>query len=399
MLSLDKTMLKIMAVMGTRPETIKLSPVISCLRQSGDVKLDLILTGQHLELVDGLLKFFDLAPNANLKIMKKNQSIGATAAAVLRGVGRLLTKHKPDLLIVQGDTTSAFAAAASAFFHRIPVAHVEAGLRTNEKFSPFPEEINRRWISVVTDFQFAPTRCARENLLREGIASDTIHVTGNTGIDALLETVRRLETTPAPVPVRYNRRFVLVTVHRRENHGERLTEICRGISIVAESFPGVDFVLPVHPNPNVGPVVHKELGAKENIHLIPPLDYVSFVSHMQHAEIILTDSGGVQEEAPIFGKPILVLRENTERPEGVEAGLSELIGWRASDIACRLSELLPDPASFNRTPSIGNPYGDGLAAARIATVLGRSFGVESLVQPVPDFGPAVDHKKLVCTLP
>ena len=390
-------MLKIMAVLGTRPETIKLAPVISSLRQSGDVQVDLIVTGQHLELVDGLLKFFDLVPTANLRIMRKNQSIGAAAAAVLKGMDRILAKQRPDLLIVQGDTTSAFAAAASAFFHRIPVAHVEAGLRTNEKFSPFPEEINRRWISAVTDFQFAPTRCARENLLREGIAPDTVYVTGNTGIDALLETVRRLETTRAPVPARYDRRFILVTVHRRENHGERLTEICRGISTAGELFPDIDFVLPVHPNPNVGAVVRTELGAKKNIHLLPPLDYVSFVSHMQHAEMILTDSGGVQEEAPVFGKPILVLRDTTERPEGVEAGVAEMLGWQARDIVRRLSELVPDPRSFFQRRSTGNPYGDGLAAPRIAAVLGQSFGVASLVRSVPDFAPAT-NQELVSTL-
>lgn len=381
-------MLKAMVVMGTRPEAIKLAPVVQRLRGQRDVQVDVILTGQHRELIQDFLEFFDLRPAADLKVMTENQSVASTAAAVLKGMEALFERFQPNLVLVQGDTTTAFAAAASAFFRRIKVGHVEAGLRTNNRFSPFPEEANRRWIATAADLHFAPTESARKNLLREGVPEDSIFVTGNTGIDALLETARRLEKS-GHQQAGCDRPYLLVTVHRRENHGERMTQICRALLRLLERFPQHSLVLPVHPNPNVRKVVHTVLNGNPRVHLMEPLDYFQFVAYMQDSAAILTDSGGVQEEAPVFGKPIFVLRDTTERPEGIEAGLAEMVGWREEAIFSRVCEVLEDPSRFGRTPRSPNPYGDGLAAARIANVLGEVFQVPGLKQEVPAFRPAL----------
>lgn len=378
-------MLNVMVVMGTRPEIIKLAPVVNRLRQTSEVRVRLIFTGQHRELADGLADFFELVPDTNLHVMTNDQSPSFTAAAVLRGMEDVLAEGKPDLLMVQGDTTTSFAAAATAYFHQIPIAHVEAGLRTYDKYSPFPEEINRRWTAVVTDFHFAPTARARENLLREGIAGEMIYVTGNTGIDAIQDAVQRLETTDPPVSVRCNHAYILLTVHRRENHGKRLAEICKATRNIVSDFPDYHVILPVHANPNVRTVVRHLLGGTPQIHLVPALDYISFVAHMQRSHIIMTDSGGVQEEAPVFKKPIFVIRDTTERPEGIEARVAELVGCCAKDIVTRVGKVLSNPAAYRSFASAVNPYGDGLASARICNVLGKSFGIRSLVTEVPSF--------------
>jgi UDP-N-acetylglucosamine 2-epimerase (non-hydrolysing) len=378
-------MLTAMVIMGTRPEVIKLAPVVNLLQQNRDVQVRVVFTGQHRELVAGLMDFFGVIPDLNLDVMGQDQSIARTASAVLKGVDDYIAQHKPDVLLVQGDTTSAFAAASGAYFRQVPIAHVEAGLRTQNKFSPFPEEMNRRWIAAVADLNFAPTLDARANLLREGICEQSIYVTGNTGIDAVLETARRLQGTDPPVPVRTNKPFLLVTVHRRENHGQRLREICAAIRELIEMFPRYDAVLPVHANPNVKSVIYQELNGVSGIHLVPPLDYISFVNYMRHARVIITDSGGVQEEAPVFRKPVFVLRDNTERPEGIVAGLAELVGWRKERIISRVGTVLSDPDFDDRIVSMRNPYGDGLASSRICTVIGKFLGVRSLETETSDF--------------
>ena len=383
-----------MVIMGTRPEVIKLAPVVKLLQQNPDIQARVVFTGQHRELVAGLMDFFRLTPDLNLDVMGRNQSIARTASAVLNGIDDCIVQHKPDLLLVQGDTTSAFAAAASAYFRQVPIAHVEAGLRTQNKFSPFPEEMNRRWITAVADLNFAPTLEARVNLLREGIPEQSIYVTGNTGIDAVLATAQLLQETEPPVPLRTSRPFFLVTVHRRENHGERIREICAAIRKLIEMFPKYDVILPLHANPNVKSVILEELDGIERIHLIPPLDYVSFVNHMQHAQVIITDSGGVQEEAPVFHKPVFILRDTTERPEGIKNGLAELVGCRKTYIISRVAAALSNPDRYAMDKQ--NPYGDGLASARICTVIGRFLGVHSLETQVLDFlGNPLVHESIL----
>lgn len=377
-------MLTVMVVMGTRPEVIKMAPVVHRLRRSPDVNVRVIMTGQHKELLVGLLDLFELQPETDLAVMEQDQSVAKTAAAVLARMDTLLREQKPDVLLVQGDTTTAFAAAAAAFFHRVPVGHVEAGLRTDDKFSPFPEEINRRWISVVGDFHFVPTQHARENLLREGHQRQDIYVTGNTVIDALLYTADKLEAHPPAVPALKERPFILVTVHRRENHGEPLARICDAILEIVRRHPDFDVVLPVHANPNVQRVVRGKLQHPQ-VRLVEPLDYLSFVDHMRSAHLLLTDSGGVQEEGPAFAKPILVMREKTERPEGLQAGTSELVGADPAAIVARVSKLITDRAAYASFAAARNPYGDGLAADRIANILGRAFSVPSLQSDIADF--------------
>ena len=378
---------KVSVIFGTRPEAIKLAPVITELNSLPDVQPHVCVTGQHRELIDPILQSFNITPDVDLNLMTPGQTLAALTARAIESVDTYLASFRPDLVIVQGDTTSVLAAALASFYRRIPIAHVEAGLRTYNMHSPWPEEANRTMTSRIADIHFAPTAQNRENLLREAIPSDRIHVTGNTVIDALLFTVSRLDKFPVPIPCLGNlffegapvRRLVLVTSHRRENYGEGFTNICKSVATLAARFPDVAFVYPVHLNPNVQNVVNAHLGSlresHRNIYLIPPLDYIPFVALMRSAELILTDSGGVQEEAPSLGKPVLVLRDTTERSEAVSAGTVKVVGTDSEAIVRETTSLLSDPSLRRKMAQAVNPYGDGQAAKRIVSICRTFLGM------------------------
>jgi UDP-N-acetylglucosamine 2-epimerase (non-hydrolysing) len=360
---------RIMVTFGTRPECIKLAPVINALRQRDEFELILTVTAQHREMLDQFLDFFGLRPDYDLNIMQHGQSLSQLTSRALLGLTEVLNSEKVDMVIVQGDTTTAFAAALTAYYERIPIAHVEAGLRTRDKFQPFPEEINRRFIGVVADVHFAPTPKAKLNLLKEGVDEHGIFVTGNTVVDALIECLKRL-----PPPSEAGERLLLVTAHRRENWGEPLKRICRALLKVLDEFSDVKVVFPMHKNPLVREIATSYLGTHTRVELIEPPDYFGFVQLMRTAYIIVTDSGGVQEEAPTLGKPVLVLRDVTERPEGVEAGVVKLVGTDETTISSELSRLLTDEHAYASMARCVNPYGDGKASERIVQALLYFFG-------------------------
>lgn len=362
--------MNILITFGTRPEVIKLAPVIKELRRYPhhfDCKV--CITGQHRQMIDPLLKLFEIRADYDLNIMQENQNLEYITTTVLQQTGQILDKEKSDYLIVQGDTTSAMAASLAAFYKRINVAHVEAGLRTFDKFQPYPEEVNRRVIDSVSELYFAHTTMAQENLIKEGVAKKKIEVTGNTVIDALLETVKIPFSFDGNLLKYLNdkrRKIILVTAHRRENFGKPIQDICQAMKEVALSFKDeVVFIYPVHLNPNILKPVHSALSGIENIILTRPLEYLPFVHLMKKACFILTDSGGLQEEAPSLGKPVLVVRETTERPEGVKAGCVAVIGTQRKNIVKCMEELLEDNKKYQSMSRIKNPYGDGRAGQRI----------------------------------
>ncbi len=360
-------MKKIITIFGTRPEAIKMAPVVKELQKYPEQFQCLVLvTAQHREMLDQVLNLFQIKPDYDLNIMKPGQSLFDITSRVLQGLGEILSLEKPDLVLVHGDTSTTFTAALAAYYLQIPVAHVEAGLRTFDKYSPFPEEINRHLTGVLADLHFAPTAQARENLLREGIDPEQIFVTGNTVIDALLDTVAKDCTLPFELT---RERVLLVTTHRRENLGEPMRQIYRALAEVIRSYQNVQIVFPVHRNPLVRQVVEEELGSLEQVTLIEPLDYHPFVHLMQKSYLVLTDSGGMQEEAPSLGKPVLVLRNTTERPEAVMAGTVRLTGTDYNRILSEVSRLLDDPEYYAQMSEAVNPYGDGQAARRIVQYL------------------------------
>ncbi|MCS7179003.1 MAG: UDP-N-acetylglucosamine 2-epimerase (non-hydrolyzing) [Anaerolineae bacterium] len=367
--------LKVALIVGTRPEAIKLAPVALLMRQMPEAFHPvLIATAQHREMLDQVLTLFDLQPDYDLNIMRPDQSPFEVTAGILTRLRSILQAEGPDLVMVQGDTNSAFAGALAAFYHRIPVAHVEAGLRTYDKYQPFPEEINRRLVSVLADWHFAPTDRARKNLLREGTPPERIFVTGNTVVDAL-QMILSHPSPPLPAFVTQlapEQRLLLVTAHRRENWGQPLRRICAALRILAQRFPEVSLAFSVHPNPNVQNTVRQELRDVPRIHLLEPVPYPAFVHLMARSYLILTDSGGIQEEAPSLGKPVLVLREVTERPEGVEAGVLKVVGTDVDRIVSEAACLLTDEMAYREMAQQRNPYGDGRAAARIVEILKRS---------------------------
>ena len=334
------------------------------------------VTAQHREMLDQMLAVFGVVPDVDLSIMQPNQTLSALTSRAITAIDGYLTENKPDMVIVQGDTTTTFCASLTAFYHNIPVGHVEAGLRTRNKFSPFPEEINRVLTSHIADYHFAPTELSKENLLKEGISEGNVFITGNTVIDALFFAIEKVKKHPPEIQglpehvLNYpkNNKLVLITGHRRENFGEGFKSICNAIVTLANRFPEVEFVYPVHLNPNVQePVFHIMSGLK-NIHLIGPLSYLSFVALMERSTVILTDSGGVQEEAPSLGKPVLVMRDTTERPEAVDAGTVKPIGTDRMAIIDNVSTLLTDNNAYNAMANAVNPYGDGKATGRILKV-------------------------------
>lgn len=367
--------LKILAVFGTRPETIKLFPVFQEIENyPGEARLKICLTAQHREMLRPFLKSFEIRPDYDLDIMRKDQSPSRVASFVFAGLEPVLKKEKPDFVMIQGDTTTAAAAAVCAFYNKIKVAHVEAGLRTFDKWRPFPEEINRVIAGSVADLHFAPTLRAKKNLLRAGVKKHKIFLTGNPVIDALRliphETPKSSLRGLVERALRTGRKIILVTAHRRENFGKPLENICRALRSLQKQFRSqVCVIFPVHLNPHVREVVYPLLSGIEAISLLPPLDYFSLVYIMRRAYLVLTDSGGIQEEAPSFGKPVLVLREVTERPEAVEAGTVRLVGTDTERIVRETTRLLLDRRAYEKMARAVNPYGDGRAAERIVSVL------------------------------
>lgn len=371
----------VLVVIGTRPEAIKLAPVITELRRHSDVMTLVCATGQHREMVQPILDLFNIRPDINLALMTPGQQLSSLTAAALMRLEEVIESTAPDWVVLQGDTTSTMSAALAAFYRQVPVAHVEAGLRTHDLARPFPEEGNRRIAGILTTVHFAPTELARHNLLREGANGSAIYVTGNTVIDALL-TVGSLpaERSCGPLAgVPADRRIVLVTAHRRESFGAGLRDVCYAIREIVDAIPDIQCVYPVHLNPNVQEPAREILTDHERISLIPPLDYVSLVHLIRQSALILTDSGGIQEEAPSFGKPVLILREVTERPEAVEAGCARIVGTNRRAITEAAIELLTDRSAYDRMAKIANPFGDGYASQRIVHVL-RNWPLRGALQ-------------------
>lgn len=366
-------MIRPLLIFGTRPEAIKMAPVVLACRQIGELDPIVCLTGQHRQMLDQVNGYFGIEAHEDLHVMSADQSLCGLTLKCLEGIDRVLQRYQPDCVVAQGDTTTVMTSAMSAFYRRIPFIHVEAGLRTGNLYAPWPEEYNRRLVGVSADVHCCPTGESRDNLLREHVDPRTIHVTGNTVIDALLYTVAaergNSEKWNDRYPMLGDRPVVLITGHRRENFGDGMRGVCEGIRQLARLFPLTEFVYPVHLNPNVRQPVQELLSAQSNIHLIDPLPYPEFVWLMDRSRVILTDSGGVQEEAPSLRKPILVMRDTTERPEALAAGAVELVGTSVDRIVQGVSRLLTDDLEYARRQIATNPYGDGLASARIATLI------------------------------
>jgi len=372
---------KVLSVFGTRPEAIKMAPVVRQLAATPGIDSKVCVTAQHRQMLDQVLDLFEIRPDHDLDIMKPGQSLSGLTSGILLRLEPVLTGFRPDLVLVHGDTTTTFATTLAAFYQQVPVGHVEAGLRTGNLYAPWPEEANRKLTGALAALHFAPTAVARDNLLAEGVPPGRIHVTGNTVVDALLHARDRLLADPATLGamdrqfpfLRPGAALVLVTGHRRENFGDGFDRICTAIRTLAQAFPDADFVYPVHLNPNVQGPVHRLLAGLANVHLIAPLDYLPFVYLMDRSRVILTDSGGIQEEAPSLGKPVLVMRDTTERPEAVAAGTVRLVGTDTGRIVQGVRTLLTDAAEYARMSVSHNPYGDGRAAGRIVRAVVEHF--------------------------
>ena len=370
-----------LCVLGTRPEAIKMAPLIKRLNASITIQNKICVTGQHRQMLGSILDNFDILPDFNLDVMTESQNLSHLTSKILTKLDEVYQHYQPNLVLVHGDTTTTLAASLSAYYHHIPVAHVEAGLRTGDIYSPWPEEVNRKMTAVLARWHFAPTALARHNLLREGILAQSIYVTGNTVIDALYEMTNKLAldsllTRQFQQMFSYlnpSRKMILVTGHRRENFGQGFQRICQALASIAQLYPDLDIVYPVHLNPNVQQAVQSLLGVAPNIHLIAPVDYLPFIYLMQSAYLILTDSGGIQEEAPSLGKPVLVMRDKTERPEAIEAGTVVLVGTNVAKILSKVQELLTNEQVYLRMSQAQNPYGDGKASARIVEFISQFF--------------------------
>ena len=373
-------MIKILSVFGTRPEAIKMAPLTLALKDDDSVDSRVCVTAQHREMLDQTLRIFDVKPDYDLDVMSKDQTLHDVSARIISRMRPVLIDYKPDIVLVHGDTLTTFCASTAAFFERIKVGHVEAGLRSNDLMAPWPEEANRRVTSIFTNYHFAPTVSAEQNLLKEGVSKDAIFVTGNTVIDALHWMRDKIDKSPE-YQEEFSRNFsfldpakrmILITGHRRENFGAGFENICAAIKSLAQSYPDVQWVYPVHLNPNVKGPVEEFLQGLPNVYLIDPQDYAPFVYLMTQCYFVLTDSGGVQEEAPALGKPVLVMRDTTERPEAVEAGTAKLVGMDANEIVTQCKKLLDHDGSYRSMSQAINPYGDGKAIPRIVDILKKS---------------------------
>lgn len=362
--------LKVMTVFGTRPEAIKMAPVVRALANAPESFESIVcVTAQHREMLDQVLRLFQIEPDVDLDLMRPDQDLYELTSRVLLGMKPVFEKHKPDVVLVHGDTTTTMAATLAAFYAKIPVGHVEAGLRTFDKYYPFPEEINRVVTDSIATLYFAPTRRSRQNLLNAGAPEQSVYVTGNTVIDAFLYTLDKTTDADLPLKLDPEKRMILVTVHRRENFGVPMVEICESLKLLVERNPDIEMVLPVHLNPNVRKTVFGLLANVERIHLIDPQDYIPFCRLIHHSHLILTDSGGIQEEAPSIGKPVLVLRDETERPEAVEMGTVKIIGPHKDRLMRETQKLLDDQQAYDAMAQAVNPYGDGHAAGHIIKAL------------------------------
>lgn len=367
---------KISIVFGTRPEAIKLIPVILKLKEVSEFDVNICVTAQHREMLDQVLEIFNIVPDTDLDLMKSNQTLSSLTSTIISSIDKYFEEYKPDVVIVQGDTTTVMSVSIAAFYRKIKVAHVEAGLRTFKKYSPFPEEMNRVITSRISEFHFAPTEISKNNLLKEGISEEDIHITGNTVIDTLLLATQKVnESNPRIEGLTDSNSlsklcpYVLITGHRRENFGDGFINICEAISSLAEKYSEYKFIYPVHLNPNVQKPVRELLSRRDNIILLEPQTYLPFISLMMNSQIILTDSGGVQEEGPSLGKPVLVMRDDTERPEAVTAGTVKLVGTNKETIISEVSSLIDDEKKYKSMANAVNPYGDGFASDRIRDIL------------------------------
>lgn len=358
----------VLLVFGTRPEAIKMCPLVNELKSREGIRTMVCVTGQHRQMLDMVLDTFGVVPDYDLSIMKEKQTLFDITANILTGMGEVLEEVQPDVVLVHGDTSTTFATALSCFYKQIPVGHVEAGLRTYNIYSPYPEEFNRQAVSILSKYNFAPTALSKENLIREGKDEGTIYVTGNTAIDALKTTVRPDYTHPE-LEWAKDSRLILITAHRRENQGEPMHHMFRAIRRVMDEHPDVKAIYPIHMNPVVRKAAEEELGGCDKIHIIEPLEVLDFHNFLAQSYLILTDSGGIQEEAPSLGKPVLVMRDTTERPEGIQAGTLKLVGTDESVIYDHFKQLLEDEDAYNAMAQASNPYGDGFACKRIADIL------------------------------
>jgi UDP-N-acetylglucosamine 2-epimerase (non-hydrolysing) len=368
-------MIKVMCIFGTRPEAIKLAPLIREFKKRQEhFKVIVCVTAQHRSMLDQVLYYFQIKPDIDLNLMRNNQTLDVLTSVAITALTKVLLEQKPDIVLVQGDTTTSMAAALASFYQKIPVGHVEAGLRTKNIYDPFPEEVNRRIISVLSTYNFAPTKNAMEALLAEGIPQKSISLTGNTIVDALYLIIQENRRNNIDFSFLDSKKIILVTAHRRESFGKPLENICLALSKIAERNPQIKIVYPVHPNPNVKDTVFKILMNKDRIHLLSPLEYPDFVYLLNRSYLVLTDSGGVQEEAPVLGKPVLVMRNETERPEGIEANVAKLVGTNTEDILSNTELLLNEPKEYAKMSRAVSLYGDGKASERIAKIILHAFG-------------------------
>ena len=373
--------IKVMTVFGTRPEAIKMAPLVQKLKQDERFEEVTVVTAQHREMLDQVLNIFKIQPDYDFNIMKKNQSLEGITAKVLVDMTKVLKEVKPDIVLVHGDTTTTFAASLASFYLQCPLGHVEAGLRTWNKYSPFPEEMNRQMTDDLTDLYFAPTKVSKQNLIKENHHSENIFITGNTAIDALAETVQDDYHHEVLDLIKPGNKIILVTMHRRENQGEPMRRVFKVMKQVVDSHDNVEIIYPVHLSPSVQKVAHEILGNDSRIHLIAPLDVVDFHNLAKLSYFIMTDSGGVQEEAPALNKPVLVLRDTTERPEGVEAGTLKLVGTQVDQVKKAMLELLENKAVYEQMAQARNPYGDGHASERIMDDIAYYFSQHKVARP------------------
>lgn len=366
-------MIKVMSIFGTRPEAIKMAPLVKELESRNEIESIVCVTAQHREMLDQVLDIFDIKPDYDLNIMKQGQTLGEVTTRALNGLEEVIKEVKPDIVLVHGDTTTTFAGSLAAFYNQVAIGHVEAGLRTNDKYSPFPEEMNRQMVDCMTDMYFAPTELSKANLLKENIDEDKIYVTGNTVIDAMSTTVDDNYTHPELDWIKDNERMILLTAHRRENLGEPMRHIFRGIKKALDEIPDVKVIYPIHMNPKVREVANEVFAECDRVKMIEPLEVFDFHNFQNKSYIILTDSGGIQEEAPSLGKPVLVLRDTTERPEGIEAGTLKLVGTNEEAIYKETVKLLNDKKEYDKMSKASNPYGDGKASKRIVDAIINKF--------------------------
>ncbi len=366
-------MIKVMSIFGTRPEAIKMAPLVKELERRTEVRSIVCVTAQHREMLDQVLETFEITPDYDLNIMKQGQTLTDVTVSALKGLEEVIIKEKPDIILVHGDTTTTFAGALAAFYNQVAIGHVEAGLRTYNKYSPYPEEMNRQMVDRMTDMFFAPTEVSRQNLLRENVEDSKVYVTGNTAIDAMATTVRENYSHPELEWIGEGERLILLTAHRRENLGDPMRHIFRGIRRIVDEFPDVKVVYPIHMNPKVREVAAEVFEGCDRVRLIEPLEVFDFHNFQNRSYIILSDSGGIQEEAPSLGKPVLVLRDTTERPEGIAAGTLKLVGTDEERIYEETKRLLTDEEEYRRMSQASNPYGDGHASQRIADAIIEKF--------------------------